>query len=251
MFPSVFKELALPAIKEKMLNHGFGEAETKAVMAALEIIRDGTRVQWRGEIIRQLNGCSLGPSDSCDYADIALDSFLKVLVPKLESSLSLDLSWLRFFRDDGFLVYFGDATLVLDILNVLNMERRELQFTTEFCKCGQVQGCCNSCPQSIPFLDCLVSVYPTTLEDGLNVFQLKTQTYAKPTDVHRYIPPSSCTPNLSSKSPSIIKGVAHRLRMTNMLDQHLISALNQYSGYVRVRPGSNSSAFQCYWGNLQ
>ena len=75
---------------------------------------------------------------------------------------------------------------------------------------------------------------PITLDDGLNVFQLKTQTYAKPTDVHRYIPPSSCTPNLSSKSPSIIKGVAHRLRMTNMLDKDLISALNLYSGYLEA-----------------
>ena len=116
MFPSVFLNLALPAITERLLNHGFGEAESPAVLAALELVWDGTRVKWRDDVIRQINGCSLGPADSCDYADIALDGFLKVLVPRLESSLGLDLTWLRFFRDDGFLVFFGEASVVLDIL---------------------------------------------------------------------------------------------------------------------------------------
>ena len=103
-------------------------------------------MRWRDEVSKQVNGCSLGPSDSCDYADI------------------------------------------------------------------------------------MVSMFSTTLEDGTIVHQLKTQTYSKPTDVHKYIHPSSCTPNLSSKSPAIIKGVAHRLRLTNTNDEDLLAALNQYSG---------------------
>jgi hypothetical protein len=123
---------------------------------------------------------------------------------------------------------------VLKILQILNGERSELKFTTEFCSCGEVLGTCPTCPKNIPYLDCRVSMFSTTLEDGTIVHQLKTQTYSKPTDVHKYIHPSSCTPNLSSKSPAIIKGVAHRLRLTNTNDEDLLAALNQYSGYLEA-----------------
>ena len=57
-------------------------------------------------------------------------------------------------------------------------------------------------------------------------------TYSKPTDIHHYIDPPSCTPNLSNKSPAIINVVAHRLRITNMLDQDLLQSLNLFSGYL-------------------
>ena len=90
------------------------------------IVRDGTRVRWRNEVIKQVDGCSLGPSDSCDYCDISLDSFLQVLVPRLEQVLKVDLKWLKFYRDDGILIFFGDSNIVLDMLKIRNGERQEL-----------------------------------------------------------------------------------------------------------------------------
>jgi hypothetical protein len=57
-----------------------------------------TRVKWRDKIVLQIDVCSLGPVDSCDYADIALEAFLQVFVPRLESELNVDLSFLRLFR---------------------------------------------------------------------------------------------------------------------------------------------------------
>ena len=118
------------------------------------------------------------------------------------------------------------------MLQILNTQREELTFTTEMCPCNNVLGCCNVCEKRIPFLDCSVSIYTIESEEGIWIPQLKTETYAKPTDVHHYIDPTSCTPNLNGKSLSIIKGVAHRLRVTNMLDQDLLLALNVYSGYL-------------------
>ena len=82
--------------------------------------------------------------------------------------------------------------------------------------------------------DLLMAIYSLTKDSGITVQQLKTQTYSKPTDIHKYIPPSSCTPNLSVRSPAIIKGVAHRLRMTNTEDGDLLTALNNYSGYIEA-----------------
>ena len=231
MFPSIFKNLALPAIRSRLIERGYSRVEVNAVMEALTIVRDGTRVKWGEETIKQVDGCSLGPADSCDYSDIALDSFLQGVVPIIEETLNLDLRFLRFFRDDGLCFFFGDGQIIIDMLEILNCQREELKFTTEKCLCGDVLGCCRSCDRSLPFLDCLISVY-TVEVDGLSISQIKTVTYSKPTDVHHYIEPSSCTPKLHSKSLAIIKGVAHRLRVTNMLDQDLLIALNKFSGYL-------------------
>ena len=117
------------------------------------------------------------------------------------------------------------------MLEILNSQREELTFTTEKCSCGNVLGCCKTCERAIPFLDCLISIHFIEV-DGVRVPQLKTVTYSKATDVHHYIEPTSCTPNLNSKSLAIIKGVAHRLRITNMLDEDLLTALNLFSGYL-------------------
>ena len=240
MFPSIFKSLALPAIKARLVERGYKRSEVSAVLEALEIVRDGTRVQWGSSTIKQIDGCSLGPADSCDYCDISLDAFLQVVVPKIVEQLDMDLRFLKFFRDDGILIFFGNGKLILDMLDILNSERDELTFTTERCLCGDILGCCTSCNKAIPFLDCLISLYSVETEDGLIIPQIKTVTYSKSTDVHHYIEPSSCTPNLHWKSLSIIKGVAHRLRITNMLDEDLLSALNNFSGYL-VASGYNKS----------
>ena len=101
MFPSIFKNLALPAIKLQLEKKGHSPREITAVLDALVIVRDGTRVQWNGEVIKQVDGCSLGLAASCDYCDIALDYFLQLLLPKLKHSFNLDFQCLKFFRDDG------------------------------------------------------------------------------------------------------------------------------------------------------
>ena len=188
MFPSIFKDLALPAIKKQLQKRKYSNAEIKAVMDALRIIRDGTRVRWRKEVIKQVDGCSLGPADSCDYCDISLDSLLQVLVPRLEQALEVDLKWLKFYRDDGILIFFGDSNIVLDILKILNGERQELQFATDFCERKNVLGCCSSCPKSLPYLDCTISVYQLELENGVKVPQLKTTAFSRvrPIPLYRY-----------------------------------------------------------------
>ena len=70
-----------------------------------------------------MEGCSLGPADSCDHSDIALDSFLQILIPRLETVLGMDLKWFRFFRDDGIFFFYGEGQLVLDMLDILSQER--------------------------------------------------------------------------------------------------------------------------------
>ena len=249
MFPSIYKDLAFPAIKKQLTDKGYSTREVQAVMEGLRIVRDGTRINWKGQTVKQLDGCSLGPADSCDYSDISLDAFLQVVVPKIEESLGLDLRFLRFFRDDGLLLFFGENNLIIDMLKILNAEREELIFTTEMCPCGDVLGCCETCPQILPYLDCSISIYMRELDDGVTVPQLKTTTFSKSTDVHHYIEPTSCTPKLNKKSPAIIKGVAHRLRVTNMLDEDLINTLNVFSGYL-IASGYDKQSVLQYFGEV-
>ena len=187
MFPSIFKDLAFPAIRLQLEKRGHSQAEVRTVLEALEIVKNGTRVYWNGSVIKQIDGCSIGPADSCDYCDIALDYLLQLVVPKLENSIGQKMHWLKFFRDDGLFIFSGDSQLVFNILDILNQERNELQFTTEYCSCANVLGSCSSCPRSIPYLDCLISVYQEQLADGSFIPQLKTTTYSKPTDIQRSI----------------------------------------------------------------
>ena len=109
MFPSIYKDLALPAIRLQLEKRGHSQAEIKALLESLEIVRDGTRVYWDGSVIKQMDGCSLGPADSCDYCDIALDYFLQLVVPKLENTLGKRMQWLKFFFDDGLFIFSGDS----------------------------------------------------------------------------------------------------------------------------------------------
>ena len=44
MFPSIFKDLAFPAIRNRLSEKGYSKKEIEAVMEALKIVRDGTRV---------------------------------------------------------------------------------------------------------------------------------------------------------------------------------------------------------------
>ena len=66
MFPSIFKNLALPAIKVE-LEKKVILLERSLQFLMLLLLSGMEGVQWNGEVIKQVDGCSLGPADSCDY----------------------------------------------------------------------------------------------------------------------------------------------------------------------------------------
>ena len=51
--PSIFNCCNASLIMQRLLANGFSRDYSKAVVEALEIVRDGTRVMWRDEVIRQ------------------------------------------------------------------------------------------------------------------------------------------------------------------------------------------------------
>ena len=67
-------------------------------------------------------------------------------------------------------------------------------------------------------------------------WQFSMASYSKPTDVHSYIYPSSCSsPHLNVDGVAVAKTVGMRLRSLYSDDKQLLHALNQYSGYLISR----------------
>ena len=68
------------------------------------------------------------------------------------------------------------------------------------------------------------------------LWQFSMSAYSKPTDVHAYLSPLSCTaPHLNEEGISVAKTVGVRLRSIHSNDQDLLQSLNLYSGYLIAR----------------
>ena len=94
-----------------------------------------------------------------------------------------------------------------------------------------------TCPHynCLEFLDCKITWQQIPQGNKL-IWQFKVSSYSKPTDCHAYIAPESCTaPHLNKKGVSVAKTVGCRLRGIHSDDSSLLSALNEYSGYLVAR----------------
>ena len=75
-FPSVKKELAIPAIKQILHKQNLNNAEINAVIEAIQIVRGGSFFKWKDSFWQQISGCALGDPDSCSYTDITMADYL-------------------------------------------------------------------------------------------------------------------------------------------------------------------------------
>ena len=73
-------------------------------------------------------------------------------------------------------------------------------------------------------------------KDNIKVWQFTMSAYSKPTDIHAYLSPTSCTaPHLNEEGVSVAKTVGVRLRTIHSNDADLLHSLNLYSGYLIAR----------------
>ena len=74
--------------------------------------------------------------------------------------------------------------------------------------------------------------------------------YSKPTDVHAYLSPNSCTaPHLNQDGVSVAKTVGVRLRSLHSDDKDLLDSLNLYSGYLIAR-GYNEQSIKYHLASM-
>ena len=221
-FPSITKKRALPAISRRLKQRKFKVPEIKAVTEGLKICRECTTFQTNGKIYSQNKGCGLGPPDSCSYCDIAIDDVLQEIVPQIEAELNLNMDWLCFFRDDGWVLLLDQRDLTEEILNIFNSVDEDLVFTS---------------PQQLnqdvlDFLDVRCTLVQIKKGD-LFVWQIKTTVYSKDTDNHNYLPvESEHPPQFNNKCPAILKGVSNRLVRINNTEEDLLKDLGKFAGYL-------------------
>ena len=157
---------------------------------------------------------------------------LSFMIPAAETALKLDLRWFRIYRDDGLTVIFAPPEVVPLLQEFFNNFSRDIQWTLPQCStCSQPLV---TCPHytSLDFLDS--RIFWSKDQDGH--WQFKMTESSKPTDVHAYLAPSSCSaPHLTSEGVSVAKTVGVRLRALHTNDSDLLNSLNRYCGYLLAR----------------
>ena len=242
-FPSVTGNLAQPAISEALRKNGFKRAEINAVLRGLQVLRSGSFFKWKDYFWRQISGCALGDVDSCSYTDLAMSFLLNSMIPEAEKALAISLELFKIYRDDSLGMLFEHPEKIVQLLEFFNKFNKEIQWTLEICSlCNMPLVCCPHYDH-LDFLDIRIT-WMQVKKGDIFVWQFNTAAYSKPTDVHAYLSPSSCTaPHLNEDGVSVAKTVGVRLRSLHSNDLELLQSLNLFSGYL-VSRGYNEQSIK-------
>ena len=200
---------------------GLKQKEIKAVLEGLRILRGGSFFKWKEHFWRQVSGCALGDVDSCSYTDLAMAYLLLSMIPATEEALSTSMDWFKIFRDDGLGITFDSSSKVVEIQEQFNNFNDYIQWTIPICSICNIPEV--TCPHynHLDFLDTRITWHQVKKEDTM-VWQFSMSAYSKPTDVHAYLSPLSCTaPHLNDEGISVAKTVGVRLRSIHSNDQDL------------------------------
>ena len=214
------------------------------------VVRNGNFFKWKDSFYNQVSGCGLGDPDSCSYCDISVFHLLDLMIPSCETALGIHIDpFFKIYRDDGLGFVFGNCEIVMEILNFFNDLNDKIKWTIPDCSiCSLPEVMCPHYKQ-LNFLDVSIS-WKQVSKNGVLLWQFQTATYSKPTDVHAYLHPTSCTsPHLNSKGISVVKTVGTRLRTIHSNDQALLSDLNVFSGYLIAR-GYKEDSVKQYLANM-
>ena len=107
-FPSVKKELAIPAIKQILHKQNLNNAEINAVIEAIYLVRGGSFFNWKDSFWQQISGCARGDPDSCSYTDITMADYLSKIIPETQQATKTCLDHFKIYRDDGIGVIFSN-----------------------------------------------------------------------------------------------------------------------------------------------
>jgi len=186
---------------------------TECIISALEITLDYNIASFNGTTYRQERGAAMGPKNSCEYADCAMDK-IDILVNEGDDEHGpphRPAFWGR-LRDDIYMAWPGTVEQLLEFMSWLNSIHKDLVFTYDYSTDG------------VEFLD----TYVYAVGDVIH-----TKLYSKPSDTHCYLIPTSCHRNHVLKN--IPYGVARRVRQNNSEDTNFLEQREVYTGYLMNR----------------
>ena len=143
---------------------------------------------------------------------------------------------------------YDPSSKVVEVQEHFHNFNDDIQWTIPSCSICNIPEV--TCPHywHLDFLDTRITLHQVE-KDDIMLLQFSMSAYSKPTDVHAYLSPLSCTaPHLNEEGISVAKTVGVRLRSIHSNDQDLFQSLNLYSGYLIARGyQEKSSSTSCYW----
>jgi hypothetical protein len=186
MFPSISKEIGLPACREFLDKRTTKLFSTDCVIDAIEITLDNNLTMFNGNMYVQTSGTAMGPNNACQYADVSL-SPLDTKIYTCEDIVTPE--FYGRFRDDIYIAWTDSLEKLNEFSDWLNSYHSNLKFTMT-----------TPSTEGTEFLD----LFLYTKHD-----RIETKIYSKPSDSHSYLLPQSCHP--THVAENIPYGVAHRI----------------------------------------
>ena len=145
------------------------------------------------------------------------------MVPSCETALSIQMDpFFKVYRDDGLGFCLSQPHKVLDVLEFFNGFNEKIQWTVPYCNCCNIPEVI--CPNynCLNFLDISIT-WKQIRKGGKYIWQFQTANFSKPTDIHAYLHPKSCSsPHLNAKGIAVSKTVGTRLRTIHSNDNHWV-----------------------------
>ena len=194
---------------------------TECIIKALEITLNYNVAAFNGITYRQERGAAMGPKNSCEYADCAMDEIDMLVNSNIveHGPQHRPAFWGR-LRDDIYMAWVGTVEQLLEFMAWLNSIHKDLVFTYDYSKDG------------VEFLDTFVYAVGDVVQ---------TKLYSKTSDTHCYLIPTSC--HKSHVLKNIPYGVARRVRQNNSEDTNFLEQKEVFTQYLLDR-GYHSSLIE-------
>ena len=215
MFPSISKEIGLPACRSQLEKRDTKLFSTDCVMEALEITLDNNITVFNGNMYVQTSGTAMGPNNACQYADTALSPLDNKIMNCHEITTP---EFYGRYRDDIYITWTESLEKLDQFLEWLNGYHPNLKFTMST---PSIEG--------TEFLD--LFIYS---KNG----RIETKTYCKPSDAHSYLLPQSCHPTHIAEN--IPYGVAHRVYKNCSERDEYLKSKSEFTKYLEERNYNSS-----------
>ena len=210
MFPSISKDIGLPACREFLDKRTTKLFSTDCVIDAIEITLDNNLTMFNGNMYVQTSGTAMGPNNACQYADVSL-SPLDNKIYNCEDIVTPE--FYGRFRDDIYVAWTDSLEKLNEFSDWLNSYHNNLKFTMS-----------KPSTEGTEFLD----LFLYTQHD-----RIETKTYSKPCDSHSYLLPQSCHP--THVAENIPYGVAHRVYKNCSENEEYQKCRNEFKSYLENR----------------
>ena len=207
MYNSIPHNDGLLACKDALKKHSkYSNHQIKLILELISLVLTNNCFSFLDRYFCQIRGTAMGSPFAPAYANIFMNYLWR---NKIAPSLPMPL-WLKRFLDDIITIFLASIDTG-ELLQILNSAHETTKFTI------------SERSPSQPYLDCKLSI-----EDG----KVQSELFSKPTDSHRYLPPSSCHPGHIFRS--IVYSGALRIRRICSRDDPFIFHLMNFRGHLRA-----------------